>query len=491
MKLITTLILTLFAGSGIAVASEKFDTLSYAYGHQYTLATMAGKNDLMQSEQDFRDYIRGLEENISNIAQMNDSSYMLSYSLGAMDAIFMTDGIHHKKKEDLPPFPCIIAGLRKVGNEKITLPADTIAAMDFINQYSKEGKKISDLDKEIECKFFMAYGIMKAYQPGLQKYINEMKPGTACIENRKAYATGMADVLEAYSEPPKTAYDMGRFIALSMSLSSVEEVPINYTSFVAGAFVAGAKASLGLGEQIIPRDEVEEIFSKQFEQQIEATEGIDYEANFEKICDYIEKLKIEPFNQYKVDWKVTAGRITEHGAVPTDIFNKVISELNCSDEVLSGILMAQVGDEDSRFYEKALMTIKKYNLPNDYKWFCGRIDGLQTTIGIMQIKSEFVAKVDRASVDIDISSGMINVQWRFDEVDALKWAEFTEASIGKHVAVEINGRFMFAPRVNQEIAGGSCAISGISPEEINCLFRNAEKVVNQDPVETIEIIDLN
>ena len=485
MKLITTLILTLFAGSGIAVASEKFDTLSYAYGHQYTIATMAGKNDLMQSEQDFRDYIRGLEENIRNLAQMNDSSYMLSYSLGAMDAIFMTDGIHHKKKEDLPPFPCIIAGLRKVGNDKITLPADTIAAMDFINQYTKNGKKISDLGKEIECKFFTAYGIMKAYQPGLQKYINEMKPGTACIENRKAYATGMADVLEAYSEPPKTAYDMGRSIALSMSLSSVEKVPINYTSFV-----AGAKASLGLGEPIISRDEVEEIFSKQFEQQVEATGGIDYEANFEKIGDYIEKLEIEPFNQYKVDWKVTAGRVTEHGAVPTDIFNKVISDLNCSDEVLSGILMAQVGDEDNSFYEKALMTIKKYNLPNDYKWFCGRIDGLQTTIGIMQIKSEFVAKVDRASVDIDTSSGIINVRWRFDERDALKWAEFTEASIGKHVAVEINDSFMFAPRVNQQITSGCCAISGISPEEINCLFRNAEKTVNKDPVETIEIIDL-
>lgn len=206
---------------------------------------------------------------------------------------------------------------------------------------------------------------------------------------------------------------------------------------------------------------------------------------------HIEKLEIELFNQYKVDWKVTAGRVTEHGTVPTDIFNKVISELNCSDEVLSGILMAQVGDEDSRLYEKALMTIKRYNLPNDYKWFCGRIDGLQTTIGIMQTKSEFVAKVNKASVDLDSNSGMINVQWRFDEADALKWAEFTEASIGKHVAMEINGRFMFAPRVNQQITGGSCAISGMSPEEINSLFRNAEKIVNQDPVDVVEIIDLN
>lgn len=67
----------------------------------------------------------------------------------------------------------------------------------------------------------------------------------------------------------------------------------------------------------------------------------------------------------------------------------------------------------------------------------------------------------------------------------------TEASIGKHVAVEINGRLMFALRVNQQITGGSCAISGISPEEINNLFRNAEKIINQSPLDAIEIIDLN
>ena len=94
MKLITTIILALFADTGFAVASERIDSLSYAYGHQYTLATMAGKNDMMQTEEDFRDFIRGLEDNIGNLRQMADSSYMVSYCIGAMEAVFMTDGMH-------------------------------------------------------------------------------------------------------------------------------------------------------------------------------------------------------------------------------------------------------------------------------------------------------------------------------------------------------------------------------------------------------------
>ena len=50
---------------------------------------------------------------------------------------------------------------------------------------------------------------------------------------------------------------------------------------------------------------------------------------------------------------------------------------------------------------------------------------------------------------------------------------------------------MFAQMVNQQITGGRCAISGLTPEEINSLFRNAEKIVNKEPLDAIEIIDLN
>ncbi len=70
-QLITTLLLTISAGAGNAMTSENIDSLSYAYGYQYTIATMAGKNDFMQSEQDFSDYIRGLEEGNRNLTQIS------------------------------------------------------------------------------------------------------------------------------------------------------------------------------------------------------------------------------------------------------------------------------------------------------------------------------------------------------------------------------------------------------------------------------------
>ena len=259
---------------------------------------------------------------------------------------------------------------------------------------------------------------MKAYQPGLQQYINGLKPGTSCVENRQAYATGMADILEAYSIPPATAYDQGRMIALSMNMTSIEQDPIDPASFV-----AGAKASLGLGPQIIPRFEAEEILNRQFEQQAKAAGAVDYEVYASKLGEYINRLEIEPACPYYVDWKVTARAVAEPGPALTET------------------------------------------------------------------EPEFVAQVHEATVELDSTSGILNVQWTFDEPDALKWAEFTEASIGKHVAVYINGKYMFAPRVNQRISGGRCAISDLTPEEINSLFKNAEKVAPQHPVDTIEIID--
>lgn len=79
----------------------------------------------------------------------------------------------------------------------------------------------------------------------------------------------------------------------------------------------------------------------------------------------------------------------------------------------------------------------------------------------MRTDSLFKAEVRKASVGFDPMSGMINVEWRFEVEDALKWAEFTAANIGKHVATEIDGVFMFAPRVNQQISSGACAISSV------------------------------
>lgn len=148
-------ILAIAFAAGVVFAAEPVDSTSYAYGHQSTLLLMAGENDLMRSHEDFEDYIRGLQENYRDPSQMNDSSYMISYMLGGMEAVFITDGTQRKKKEDRPPFHCIIAGLRKVGNGSIALPADTIAAMEIINRCSENDSLPSDVPEESQCEFLL------------------------------------------------------------------------------------------------------------------------------------------------------------------------------------------------------------------------------------------------------------------------------------------------------------------------------------------------
>lgn len=462
-------------------AAEKIDTMSYVLGHQYSLGLMAGKNDLMQNRTDFKEYIRGLEENLVNLSQMNDSSYMMSYYLGAMEAVFKIDGMIRKTDKDMPPIPCIVAGLRKVGDGNISLPADTVAAMALINRYSREG---GDLDDETTCRFYTAYGVMKAYQPGVQEYLNGLKPGTACRVNRQALATGMADVLESADETPETAYDLGRLIARSVFINTMDDV------IDTASFIAGAKAALQLGKQILPRDEVEAIMERQFQADFDEIEHSEQYANIEKSIDLQNQIEVEFFTPYKVDWHVTAGTVADVGDVVSNVFFDVVSSLNIPDTITSGALIVQCRDDDGRIYDAATAAIREHQLPEGYKWFCDRDIERQTSVGIMLTNPLFKADVDNASVEPN-RFGTANVSWSFGASDELKWAEFTGRNIGKHVAVEVNGRFSSAPRVNQQISGGRCAVSNLTPDQINLLFKNAKKIVPPEPDDPFEVIIVN
>lgn len=482
-RLITMLILMLLAGVGNAFATGKIDSLSYVLGYQASLGAMEEENALMQSDTDFQDYIRGLEDNCRDLSHMSDSSYMLSYCIGAMEAIFLTDGMHGRRTEDLPPFSCIIAGLRKVGTGQLSLPADTVAAMSVINKYSVDGMTPKDLDKDACCKFFEAYGTMKALKPGLQEYMDGLKSGSGCVADRKAFATGMADMLELFSETPRTAYDLGKSIAFSLNYGAVEKDSPDMASFV-----AGAKVALGLGDELIAREEVEKILN-QLEMLEGRVESIEDNAQFENLMEYFSRLEIEIETPYKVDWTVTAGTVADVTSGAYQAFIDLVSKLGLTDDLMPELLLAQSSDEDGLIYEAVLSEIGNYKLPNGYKWFCGRNNDGQTTTGIMLTVSPFNAKVHKAKVGYESISGMTNVVWKFEAEDALKWAGFTGANIGKHIAMEIDGVFMFVPRVNQQITGGACAVSSLRPEVVNRLFKNAESEESKTPVDTIEIID--
>lgn len=487
MKRLYALILTLFVGINITLASEKIDSLSYAFGDMFTRSIMAGKNELMETKDDFADYIRGLEDYLYHSSQMNDSSYIMSYTLGALQGIFTSDG----PINNLIPFDCIIAGLRKVGNKEISLPADTIAAMDFINRHGSDETSVLYLDNDTKYQFFTAYGIMKAYKIDLQNYINEMHPGSGYTADIAAFSTGMADMLEASTQPPKTPYDLGKTMAHSFVISTMSGYSglIDTESLDINSFLAGAKAALGLGERFIPLDEVEKILN--MPQGYEADNIVLDDDSFEELLEYIDKLEVEPFTKYQVNWKVTAGTVANEKTEVSNSFRKVVSKLHILDSQINGNLMATANDEDGNIYDMALTTIKEYPLPKGFKWFCRTTAEHLTILGIMHTDSCFSANVNVASVEYEPISGLVSMQWIYEGADALKWAEFTNANIGKSIAVEINGIFLFAPKVNHQITEGRCGIIGeLTPEEINHFFKNATIMVNKKEPDTVTIIEM-
>ena len=77
---------------------EPLDSTSYTIGYQCTASLLMEDTGLMRNKNDYEEYIRGLEENILDYAFYADSSYVMSYSVGGMLGVFITN--HHSKKDD-------------------------------------------------------------------------------------------------------------------------------------------------------------------------------------------------------------------------------------------------------------------------------------------------------------------------------------------------------------------------------------------------------
>ena len=257
---VMVLIAALGAVTGEIKAAEKLDSLSYAFGQEFTLASMAGENDLMRTRKDFVDYVKGLEDEFNNLKQLNDSSAVISYYIGYWlmpsfsnrDDVYQDDIVNRNKI--LASYDCIISGLRKTAKGDASLPADTINLPSMISQYGTDS--IRPVNRSL-CEFYTAYGIKLAYQPGLQKFLEGINPGTHCTVNRQAFATGMADCLES-ARVPDTTYDFAKGMARVIFMNSLSmKKPLDFQSVV-----DGAKGALGLSVPLIPRYEAEQVFDK-------------------------------------------------------------------------------------------------------------------------------------------------------------------------------------------------------------------------------------
>lgn len=462
------LLFTLILGSCSLGAYGQIDSLSYALGYRGAIDEMEFEKELLKNDDDFKEYLRGLEDNRKKLflgqpQLSNDSSYMVSYALGGMECVFIADASYRKSGKQFPFFSYIIDGLRKVERNEITLPVDTVAALAFIEKVVKENPNPEELDEETNCKFFTSYGIMKAFQPGLQAYIEGIMPGTQCKEDRQAYAAGMADFMEALTQKPDSPYFLGRLQATEFFLTSLQTDKIDFDSYL-----LGTKAALGLGEELMTRENVEAILTIDFSHKSEY-----YDKNYDLLEEPIAKLDVILETPYYVNWDFKAARVVKEQSPVTETFFKLINSYGGLENYYHDFLMAQMADEDGKLYENISAEIKETSLPDGYQWFCGRKDN-SVFIGIMDTAESFNTEVHNAKVEVDTVNTVINVVWNFEGTDVNKWADFTQANIQQHIAVEINGIFIFAPKVNSQITGGMCSASDLSPEVINTLFKDAK-----------------
>ncbi len=245
--------------------TENFDSVSYAYGDMITrsisnIVIPDSTNPFGISKEYWAGVIRGFEENLAYMKYSQDTIKNVSFGLGAMQAIFLSDGISQR---DSIPYDCILAGLNKVVNHELTLPQDTIKINEFMKSLPKDKNPI-DMPDEEKCNFFTYFGIMKGLQPGLQQYIFEMtgKHEDEIPADYEAYAAGFAMMTKGMALGVKqesgvelSPYDYG----VSMSTYILmQPLPFHLSE---ADFLDGCRAAAGLNKRKMSAEESDHIIS--------------------------------------------------------------------------------------------------------------------------------------------------------------------------------------------------------------------------------------
>lgn len=466
MKLFQSIIIAVAA---TVCSHAQIDTLSYALGHQTTLGLLAGNNPLMTDMADAVNYIRGLKESLPSTTAPKDSTFLVNYSIGGMEGIFLSDGFVHKKKEERPRVDCIIQGLRLVADGKLTLPRDTIDAMAIIDSYP-DSLNPTQLPEEEKCRFFTAYGIMKGLQPGLQAYIDALGK-TEIKANQQYFALGMADALSFMTEP-ESAYEMGKMVGHSflMNYTLYDNVMSNVDP---SGFLEGARAALGLAETTIDRDELENyldnFYGKQFEEPEYPSDksdpkGLTLDANEPRPVDWMFKAKIAA-TQLEIDqtdcnpMPAILNRLSVQGIEYSEIAEGYfLYSMNGNDKKLE---LATIGTLDNAMNEQNL-------LPQGFELFCDRdMDG-SIIFGMVKDSPTFSSLVKEATLCeaayTDQATQLHQIQFRMGtditrEQKRQEWATFTAENINRIAVCTINGTVVMCPKINAEITSGNCAFT--------------------------------
>ena len=252
-RTVLLIIMTVCLAGGVH-AQETLDSLSYAMGDHFTRAMMADVN--MQTRANHEDYFRGLKDGLNIYKQ--DTSVVTSYYDGQIMGCFFLwlVGAEQPEEDDQFHLDCMAEGLRKVADNSVVLPQDTIGAHHLLDS-------LALLDQDDDCRFETMLGVLFGLRDAdLLVHIHPEMGDTTAIPDLQAYAAGMADMLEISN--PTNSYDLGRFVAHmlfsgSLRLTSAMEANVNFD-----ACVDGACAALSLAERKMSIEDVDQMIISYF-----------------------------------------------------------------------------------------------------------------------------------------------------------------------------------------------------------------------------------
>ena len=241
--------------AGSLSAQETLDSLSYAMGDYFMRIVLDSQDKKTQQiKSDREEYIRGFSDGLNVYRQERTTAS--SYYEGQQMGLFFLMSINFEPFEDkdLPHLDCLIEGLRKVADNTVVLPKDTIGAHHLLLDLDDEAM-LSMVDGD-SCRIETTMGIFL----GLQAY-NPLQPSdrdqgdSISVEDQQTFAAGMADVLE--NSIAASTYDMGRFAALFYFIDNMRMKQLLGLDFDYDAIIDGARGALELTERKMSVEEVE------------------------------------------------------------------------------------------------------------------------------------------------------------------------------------------------------------------------------------------
>ncbi len=445
-RYIITCLLAVLVG---AVANAQIDSLSYAAGYLTSTEMMKHENNDFPGLVDLNpdEYLSGLKDGMFRFASPEDSVSRNSYFAG-----FLQGNYWCYMLGDSTSYDCLIAGATRVIEGDVSLPQDTIRAIEVITNY-----EAADSLEQPPCVFFEALGIILPYRDDFQAIFSP--DSTEVDYSPPAYAQGFVDAMEinnlGLTGGCNDSYKWGKWIGSSVSMTDMKRSKeINRDDFLKGAEAAFSK-------------------SPELIDSLTCFQILGIYMNAEADVDTVVVEEVEPYYgysaqddgsvfssvsvKYSVDWQIEVFPVAKDDTTSEEvktIFVEQLRRLNAKTDFGPGL--KAYTDGRSRYF-----SLEDKKLPKGYRWFSTVDDDGCLLFGIMTTKNCFKAKIKEIELETFMGRNEHEeAQFKFKGKDARRWADFTRKNIGSTVVMMVNGRYAMSPTINCEIVGGACTISG-------------------------------